>query len=82
MPLTPNNAEDGKEDWRTIVPSQDIELIVRDQSSVIVSFEELEVAELLAGDLPYHRFVPVPQDFGNDCPFVGCKMQFGAIAGG
>lgn len=82
MPLPPDEAKDGKEDWRTIVPGQGVELIVRDLSSVMVSFEELEAAEFPAEDLPYDLLVPVPQDLGNDRPFAACKVQFGAIAGG
>ena len=82
MPLPPKEAKDGKEDWRTIVPGQGIELIVRDLSSVMLSFEELEPAEFPAEDLPYDLLVPVPQDLGNDRPFAACKVQFSAIAGG
>jgi len=82
VPLPPDEAKDGKEDWRTIVPGQGVELIVRDLSSVMVSFEELEAAEFPAEDLPYDLLVPVPQDLGNDRPFAACKVQFGAIAGG
>ena len=82
MPLPPDEAKDGKEDWRTIVPGQGIELIVRDLSSVMVSFEELEAAEFPAEDLPYNLLVPVPQNLGNDRPFAACKVQFSAIAGG
>ena len=82
VPLPPDEAKDGKEDWRTIVPGQGIELIVRDLSSVVVSFEELEAAEFPAEELPYDLLVPVPQDLGNDRPFAACKVQFSAIAGG
>ena len=82
VPLPPKEAKDGKEDWRTIVPGQGIELIVRDLSSVMLSFEELEPAEFPAENLPYDLLVPVPQDLGNDRPFAACKVQFSAIAGG
>ena len=82
VPLPPDEAKDGKEDWRTIVPGQGIELIVRDLSSVMVSFEELAAADFPVEDLPYDLLVPVPQDLGNDRPFAACKVQFGAIAGG
>ncbi|MCJ1390290.1 hypothetical protein MMC18_003148 [Xylographa bjoerkii] len=80
LPL--DEAKDGKEDWRTIVPGQGIELIVRDLGSVMISFEELEVAEFPAADLPFDLLVPVPQDLSNDYPFAACKVQFSAIAGG
>src|SRR5580704_14185993 len=39
VPLPPDKAKEGKEDWRTIVPGQGIELIVRDLRTVMVSFE-------------------------------------------
>ncbi|KAF9052235.1 hypothetical protein BDZ89DRAFT_1056585 [Hymenopellis radicata] len=81
-PLPPNEAKDGKEDWRTIVPGQGLELVVRDLSSVMLSFQELEAANFPVEDLPYNLLVPVPQDLGNDRPFAACKMQFSAIAGG
>lgn len=80
--LPPDAAKDGKEDWRTVVHGQGIELIVRDLSQVMVSFKELESAKFPAEDLPYDLLVPVPQDLGNDRPFAACKVQFSAIAGG
>jgi trichothecene 3-O-acetyltransferase len=82
VPLPPDKAKDGKEDWRTIVPGQGIELIVRDLRTVMASFEELEAAEFPSQDLRYDLLVPVPQDLGNDRPFAACKVQFSAIAGG
>jgi hypothetical protein len=82
VPLPPDKAKEGKEDWRTIVPGQGIELIVRDLRTVMVSFEELEAAEFPSQDLRYDLLVPVPQDLGNDRPFAACKVQFSAIAGG
>ena len=82
VPLPPDEAKDGKEDWRTIAPGEGIELVVRDLSSVMLSFEELETAEFPAEDLPYDLLVPVPLDLGNDRPFAACKVQFSAIAGG
>lgn len=82
MPLAPDEARNGKEDWRTIVPSKGLELVVRDLSSAMLSFEELEAAEFPIERLPYDLLVPVPEDLGNDRPFAACKVQFSAIHGG
>ncbi len=81
-PLPPDEAKDGKEDWRTIVPGQGLELLVRDLSAVMPSFQELEAGNFPVQQLPYNLLVPVPQDLGNDRPFAACKMQFTAIGGG
>ena len=80
--LPPEDAVNGKEDWRTIVPDKGIELVVKDLRSAIVSFEELEAADFPAMQLPYDLLVPVPEDITNERPFAACKVQFSAINGG
>ncbi|KAI9814070.1 MAG: hypothetical protein M1827_003534 [Pycnora praestabilis] len=80
--LPPHVASDGQQDWRTIVPDQGIELIVRDLRKVMASFEELEAVDFPISNLPYDLLMPIPQDLGNDRPFAACKMQFSAIEGG
>lgn len=82
VPLPPDVAGDGQQDWRTIVPAKGIELVVRDLRTAMASFEELQAAEFPSLRLPYDLLVPVPQDLGNDRPFAACKMQFSAIEGG
>jgi len=80
--LPPEDAINGKEDWRTIVPDQGIELVVKDLRSAIVSFGELEAADFPAIKLPYDLLVPVPEDITNERPFAACKVQLSAINGG
>ena len=82
VPLLPDEASSGLQDWRTIVPDRGIELVVRDMRTALASFEELEAAEFSPSNLPYDLLVPVPEDIGNDRPFAACKMQFSAIEGG
>jgi len=82
VPMPPDVASDGQQDWRTIVPDRGIELVVRDLRPAMASFEELEAAEFPALHLPYDLLMPIPRDLGNDCPFAACKMQFSAINGG
>ena len=82
VPLPPEDATSGKEDWRTIVPDQGIELVVKDLRSAIVPFEALKAADFPAIQLPYHLLVPVPEDITNERPFAACKVQFSAISGG
>lgn len=72
----------GRKDWRTIVPDQGLELVVRDLRSAVASFEELEADDFPSFRLPYELLVPVPQDLGIDRPFAACKVQFSAINGG
>jgi hypothetical protein len=81
-PLPLDVANDGQQDWRTIVPDRGIELIVRDLKTAMATFEELEGAEFPPLQLPYDLLMPIPQDLGNDRPFAACKMQFSAIDGG
>jgi trichothecene 3-O-acetyltransferase len=82
VPLPPDVASDGQQDWRTIVPDRGIELIVRDLRTAMASFEEPESAGFPALRLPYELLMPVPQDLGNDRPFAAYKMRFSAIDGG
>ena len=82
VPLPPDIASDGQQDWRTIVPDQGIELIVKDLRTTIASFEELKAAAFPSIQLPYDLLVPIPEDLGNDHPFAACKIQFSAIEGG
>lgn len=81
-PLLPDEAIDGKPDWRTIVPGPGLELIVKDLQSSMASFEELEKDGFPFSKLPYKLLVPVPADISNDRPFAACKVQFSAIKGG
>jgi trichothecene 3-O-acetyltransferase len=82
VPLSPAQARNGNEDWRTIVPDRGIEVVVRDLKTKLPSFGELETANFPPSKLPYELLVPVPQDLSRDRPFAACKMQFSAIDGG
>lgn len=82
VPLPPDEAGEGQDDWRTIVPDRGAELVVRDLRKAMPSFEELEVAEFSASDLPSSLLMPIPSDIGNDRPFSALKVQFSAIEGG
>jgi hypothetical protein len=81
VPVPSDITTDGQKDWRTIVPGQGLELVVRDLRTAIASFDELEAAEFPAVQLPHHLLMPVPEDLG-DGPFPSCKVQFSAIEGG
>jgi hypothetical protein len=78
----PDGSDHGRPDWRTILPGEGLELVVRDLRSKIVSFEALEAVNFDASQLPYELLVPVPRGIGNDQPFAACKVQFSAINGG
>ena len=82
VPLPSEEARQGKQDWRTIVPGQGFELVVRDLQTAMPSFEELKADGFRPDRLPYNLLVPVPQDLGNDRPYAACKMQFSSIEGG
>ena len=72
VPLPPDVASDGQQDWRTIVPDRGVELIVRDLRTAMASFEELEAADFPPIHLPYDLLMPIPQDLDNDRPFAAC----------
>jgi hypothetical protein len=80
--LPENEAINGKDDWRTIVPGRGLELVVGDLREAMPSFQELEKSNFQPSLLPYSLFVPVPADIGNDKPFSACKIQFSSIEGG
>nr|KAK5447340.1 hypothetical protein LTR18_002919 [Exophiala xenobiotica] len=80
--LSENEAIDGKDDWRTIVPGPGLELVVRDLREAMPSFQELEKSNFQPSLLPYSLLVPVPADNSNDKPFSACKIQFSSIEGG
>ncbi|KAK5213947.1 hypothetical protein LTR41_000139 [Exophiala xenobiotica] len=80
--LPENEAIDGKDDWRTIVPGRGLELVVRDLREAMPSFQELEKSNFQPSLLPYSLLVPVPADISNDKPFSACKIQFSSIEGG
>jgi trichothecene 3-O-acetyltransferase len=82
VPLPLNEAKNEKEDWRTIVPDQGIELVLRDLRTKLPSFDELEAAEFSAPQLPYDLLTTVPLDIGNDYPYAAFKVQFSVIEGG
>jgi trichothecene 3-O-acetyltransferase len=82
VPLPPDEAKNGKEDWRTIVPDKGIELVVRDLRKAMPSLEELEAADFPALQLLYDLLTTVPLDIGNDHPYAAFKVQFSAIEGG
>ena len=82
VPLPPDEAKNGKEDWRTIVPDKGIELVVRDLQTKLASFDELEAANFQALQLPYDLLTTVPPDISNDRPFAAFRVQFSAIKGG
>src|ERR1700742_5333327 len=81
-PLPAEDAINVDPNWRTILPGEGMELIVRDLRRTVASFGELEATGFPAEKLPYDLLVPVPQDVGNDRPFAACKLQFSAIEGG
>jgi hypothetical protein len=82
VPIPPDDATDGQQEWRTIVPSQGIELVVRDLRTTIASFDKLKAAEFSTLQLPHDLLMPVPEDVGKDRPFPACEVQFSAIEGG
>jgi hypothetical protein len=82
VPLPPDEAKNGKEDWRTIVPDKGIELVVRDLRKAMPSLEELEAADFQTLQLPYDLLTTVPLGIGNDRPYAAFKLQFSAIKGG
>jgi hypothetical protein len=82
VPLPPNEAKNGKEDWLTIVPDKGIELVVRDLRTKLPSFNELEAAAFPALQLPYNLLTTVPPDIGNNRPYAAFKVQFSVIEGG
>lgn len=82
VPLAPDEAKDGKGDWRTIVPDRGIELVVGDLRTKIPPFKELEAANFPALQLPYELLTTVPRDISNDHPYNAFKVQFSAIEGG
>jgi trichothecene 3-O-acetyltransferase len=82
VPLPPDEAKNGKEDWRTIVPDKGMELVVRDLRTKLSSFDELEAAGFAALQLPYDLLTTVPRNIGNDRPYNAFKVQFSAIEGG
>lgn len=82
VPLPPEQAHNGKTNWRTFVPDRGLELVIRDQSTKLPSFEKLNASGFSPLDLPDDLLVPVPQQIGNERPFAACKVQFTAINGG
>lgn len=82
VPPPPGDPSHGLEDWRTIVPGPGLELIVRDLSSEIPSFEKLEADDFQPHNFPPGLLVPVPENIGNDIPFAACKIQFTTFDGG
>jgi hypothetical protein len=81
VPIPSDVATDSQQDWRTIVPGQGIELVVRGLRTVIAPFDELEAAGFRTLQLPHDLLMPVPEKLG-DRPFPSCKVQFSAIEGG
>jgi hypothetical protein len=81
-PLPADEAKDGFEDWRTIIPERGIELTVKDLQTKLPSFMKLEAAQFPASHLPFDLLMPIPQNLGNDRQFAACKVQFSAIDGG
>jgi hypothetical protein len=78
--LPPDEALAQVEEWRTIVPSEGLELVVRDLWEEMPSFEELEAANFPPQKLLYRLLVPIPKDIGSEGP--ACKIQFSSIKGG
>ena len=82
VPLPPDEAKDGKDDWRTIKPDKGIEFITRDLRKSLAPFEELEETGFPPHKLPYDLLMPVPQDMDNVSPLAAFKVQFSKIDGG
>ncbi|CZR65816.1 uncharacterized protein PAC_15716 [Phialocephala subalpina] len=78
----PGDPSHGLGDWRTIVCGPGLELVMRDLSSKIPSFERLEADDFQPHNFPCDLLIPVPEDIDNDIPFAACKMQYSAIEGG
>lgn len=78
--LPPDEASTQVEEWRTIVPSLCLELVVRDLREKMPGFKELEAEDFPSHKLLYDLLVPIPKDVGNEGP--ACKVQFSAIEGG
>lgn len=84
-PLPSDESVSGKNvdpNWRTILPSDGLELVVKDLQMAMPSLDDLEAAEFPVDQLPYKLLVPVPQDISNDRPYAACKIQFSSIKGG
>ncbi|KAJ9608902.1 hypothetical protein H2200_006673 [Cladophialophora chaetospira] len=79
-PLPPGDGADPN--WRTILPGDGLEVVVRDLRKALPSYGELEASGFPVERLTYDLLVPVPQDIGNDRPFAACTLQFSAIEGG
>ncbi|KAJ7261812.1 hypothetical protein B0H12DRAFT_337616 [Mycena haematopus] len=81
-PLPPDAATADKQDWRTIVPGQGIELVIKDLRKNIPAFEELEATNFPPLHFPWALLMPIPKDLSPDRPHDACKLQFSAIDGG
>jgi hypothetical protein len=81
-PLSPEETCKGKEDYRTILPDKGLELVVKDLSKQIPSFEQLELEDFEPSKLLPDILIPVPLDLSNDRPYAACKVQYSAITGG
>ncbi|KAJ7112420.1 hypothetical protein C8R43DRAFT_151929 [Mycena crocata] len=81
-PLPPDEAVKGKQDWRTIIPGEGLELVIRDRRGAIPSLEELEATGFPPHLFPWHLVMPISRDLDNSRSHAACKMQFSAIDGG
>lgn len=82
VPLPAEEIHPGLEDWRTIVPSQGLELIVEDFRETLSSFRDIEASEFLEELFPFDQLAPIPAGLTNENPFAACKVQFSAVEGG
>ncbi|KAJ7030342.1 hypothetical protein C8F04DRAFT_1111167 [Mycena alexandri] len=71
-----------KEDWRTIVPGQGLELVVKDLRKSIPTLDELEATNFPPHHFPWDLVMPISRDLSNDRPHAAAKMQFSAFEGG
>jgi hypothetical protein len=81
-PLPQEEASKGKENERTILPDKGLELVVKDLSNQLPSFESLESEDFEPTRLSPELLLPFPLDLSNDQPFAACKVQYTAINGG
>lgn len=78
--LPPDEASTQVDEWRNIVPSEGLGLVVRDLREKMPSFSALEKDNFPPTELKYNLLVPIPIDVGSEGP--ACKIQYSAIEGG
>ncbi|QDS76206.1 hypothetical protein FKW77_008340 [Venturia effusa] len=78
--LPPDEASKQVDEWRTIVPSEGLEFVVKDLRKKLPSFAVLERKRFPPTDLKYDLLVPIAKDVDSEGP--ACRVQYSAIEGG